>query len=28
LWAGTVTIEAKAKTRAHHHGDLEASSTW
>jgi len=24
LWAGTVTIEAKAKTGAHHHGDLES----
>jgi uncharacterized RmlC-like cupin family protein len=23
LWAGTVTIDAKAKTGAHHHGDLE-----
>jgi uncharacterized RmlC-like cupin family protein len=24
LWAGTVTIQAKAKTGAHHHGDLES----
>jgi uncharacterized RmlC-like cupin family protein len=24
LWAGTVTIEAKPKTGAHHHGDLES----
>src|ERR1700746_421207 len=24
LWAGTVTIERKAKTGAHHHGDLES----
>jgi uncharacterized RmlC-like cupin family protein len=24
LWAGTVTIEAHAKTGAHHHGDLES----
>jgi len=24
LWAGTVTIEAKAKTGPHHHGDLES----
>jgi uncharacterized RmlC-like cupin family protein len=24
LWAGTVTIEANAKTGAHHHGDLES----
>jgi uncharacterized RmlC-like cupin family protein len=24
LWAGTVTIEAKAKTGAHHHGELES----
>jgi len=24
LWAGTVTINAKAKTGAHHHGDLES----
>jgi uncharacterized RmlC-like cupin family protein len=24
LWAGTVTIAAKAKTGAHHHGDLES----
>jgi len=24
LWAGTVTIEARAKTGAHHHGDLES----
>jgi uncharacterized RmlC-like cupin family protein len=24
LWAGTVTIEADAKTGAHHHGDLES----
>jgi uncharacterized RmlC-like cupin family protein len=24
LWAGTVTIDAKAKTGAHHHGDLES----
>jgi uncharacterized RmlC-like cupin family protein len=24
LWAGTVTIEPKAKTGAHHHGDLES----
>ena len=24
LWAGTVTIEAKAKTGAHHHGPLES----
>ncbi len=24
IWAGTVTIEAKAKTGAHHHGDLES----
>jgi uncharacterized RmlC-like cupin family protein len=24
LWAGTVTIEAQAKTGAHHHGDLES----
>jgi uncharacterized RmlC-like cupin family protein len=24
LWAGTVMIEAKAKTGAHHHGDLES----
>jgi uncharacterized RmlC-like cupin family protein len=24
LWAGTVTIEAKARTGAHHHGDLES----
>jgi uncharacterized RmlC-like cupin family protein len=23
LWAGTFTVEAKAKTGAHHHGDLE-----
>ena len=24
LWAGTVTIDADAKTGAHHHGDLES----
>jgi uncharacterized RmlC-like cupin family protein len=24
LWAGTVTIEPKAKTGAHHHGNLES----
>src|SRR5262249_59620440 len=24
LWAGTVTISPKAKTGAHHHGDLES----
>jgi uncharacterized RmlC-like cupin family protein len=24
LWAGTVTIEANAKTGAHHHGELES----
>lgn len=24
LWAGTVTIDASAKTGAHHHGDLES----
>jgi uncharacterized RmlC-like cupin family protein len=24
LWAGTVTIDAKAKTGAHHHGELES----
>jgi uncharacterized RmlC-like cupin family protein len=24
LWAGTVSIEARAKTGAHHHGDLES----
>jgi uncharacterized RmlC-like cupin family protein len=24
IWAGTVTIEAKAKTGAHHHGALES----
>jgi uncharacterized RmlC-like cupin family protein len=24
LWAGIVTIDAKAKTGAHHHGDLES----
>jgi uncharacterized RmlC-like cupin family protein len=24
LWAGTVSIEAGAKTGAHHHGDLES----
>jgi uncharacterized RmlC-like cupin family protein len=24
LWAGTVTIQANAKTGAHHHGDLES----
>jgi uncharacterized RmlC-like cupin family protein len=24
LWAGTVTIEPRAKTGAHHHGDLES----
>jgi uncharacterized RmlC-like cupin family protein len=24
LWAGTVTIDAQAKTGAHHHGDLES----
>ena len=24
LWAGTVKIDAKAKTGAHHHGDLES----
>jgi uncharacterized RmlC-like cupin family protein len=24
LWAGTVTIEPKAKTGAHHHGELES----
>ncbi len=24
LWAGTVTIAAKAKTGAHHHGELES----
>ena len=24
LWAGTVTIAARAKTGAHHHGDLES----
>lgn len=24
LWAGTVTIDAHAKTGAHHHGDLES----
>jgi uncharacterized RmlC-like cupin family protein len=24
LWAGTVTIDARAKTGAHHHGDLES----
>jgi uncharacterized RmlC-like cupin family protein len=24
LWAGTVTIDAKAKTGPHHHGDLES----
>jgi len=24
LWAGTVTINAKARTGAHHHGDLES----
>lgn len=24
LWAGTVTIDANAKTGAHHHGDLES----
>ncbi len=24
LWAGTVTINANAKTGAHHHGDLES----
>ena len=24
LWAGTVTIQPKAKTGAHHHGDLES----
>ena len=24
LWAGTVTIEADAKTGAHHHGELES----
>jgi uncharacterized RmlC-like cupin family protein len=24
LWAGTVTIDAKAKTGVHHHGDLES----
>jgi uncharacterized RmlC-like cupin family protein len=24
LWAGTVTIEPKSKTGAHHHGDLES----
>jgi uncharacterized RmlC-like cupin family protein len=24
LWAGTVTIHPSAKTRAHHHGDLES----
>jgi uncharacterized RmlC-like cupin family protein len=24
LWAGTVTIDAMAKTGAHHHGDLES----
>jgi uncharacterized RmlC-like cupin family protein len=24
LWAGTVTVEPKAKTGAHHHGDLES----
>src|ERR1700759_5191812 len=24
LWAGTVTIDPKAKTGAHHHGDLES----
>jgi uncharacterized RmlC-like cupin family protein len=23
LWAGTFTVEARAKTGAHHHGDLE-----
>lgn len=24
LWAGTVTIDARARTGAHHHGDLES----
>ena len=24
LWAGTVTVDPKAKTGAHHHGDLES----
>jgi uncharacterized RmlC-like cupin family protein len=24
LWAGTVTVEPKARTGAHHHGDLES----
>jgi uncharacterized RmlC-like cupin family protein len=24
VWAGTVTIDPKAKTGAHHHGDLES----
>jgi uncharacterized RmlC-like cupin family protein len=24
LWAGTVTVDAKAKTGAHHHGSLES----
>jgi uncharacterized RmlC-like cupin family protein len=24
LWAGTVTIDAKARTGPHHHGDLES----
>ena len=24
LWAGTVSIDAKARTGAHHHGDLES----
>src|SRR5512147_3186755 len=24
LWAGTVTIDANAKTAAHHHGELES----
>src|SRR6201993_1044367 len=24
LWAGTVTIDANAKTGAHHHGELES----
>jgi uncharacterized RmlC-like cupin family protein len=24
LWSGTVTIEANARTGAHHHGDLES----
>ena len=24
LWAGTFTVDAKAKTGAHHHGDLES----